>query len=218
MRHASGRNWRHFVSHAFDEDRLAVAKSALLDSLGRASLVGLTLPDIGSGSGLHSLAAHHAGADRVVSFDYEPNSVEGSMSLHRLTGSPASWSVELGDVLDRAFLASLPPADVVESWGVLHRTGKVWEAIENAASLIGPDGVALLALYASDVYADPAAWLEVKRRYDLASLLGRRLIEARHLWVDLVRPGLRRPHRAWATVSGYRRQRACPTRHLRRDR
>ena len=37
--------------------------------------------------------------------------------------------------------------DIVYSWGVLHHTGEMWHAIENAASLVKPGGLMWIAIY-----------------------------------------------------------------------
>lgn len=73
--------------------------------------------DIGSGSGLFSLAAHRLGA-RVMSFDYDQDSVECTQYLLENYGAKdAEWSVEQGSVLDTSFLKKFGPVDVVYSWG-----------------------------------------------------------------------------------------------------
>ena len=45
----------------------------------------------------------------------------------------ADWIVERGSALDADYLRRLGPFDIVYSWGVLHHTGKMWQALENAA-------------------------------------------------------------------------------------
>lgn len=84
------------------------------------SLSGLSFLDIGCGSGLSSLAAWRAGASPIVSFDYDPHSVAATRELHRQAGSPQNWTIMQGDALNTDFLRSLPPVDIVYSWGVLH--------------------------------------------------------------------------------------------------
>ncbi len=89
-----------------------------------------------------------------------------------------------GSVLDRPFVESLDPADIVYSWGVLHHTGDQWTAIRNAASRIGPHGLFYIALYTSDAFVDPppSFWLDVKQRYVKAGWLEQRKMEFWYLW------------------------------------
>src|SRR5205814_6290299 len=61
--------------------------------------------------------------------------------------APASWKVEQGSILDEGFRRAMPPADRVYSWGVLHHTGAMWEAVAAALELVAPNGLFCLALY-----------------------------------------------------------------------
>ncbi len=92
-------------------------------SSGGERLDGLSFLDIGSGSGLSSLAARRLGAS-VVSFDYDPQSVECTTMLRdRYFPADPNWRVERGSILDRDYLNRLGHFEIVYSWGVLHHTG-----------------------------------------------------------------------------------------------
>jgi 2-polyprenyl-3-methyl-5-hydroxy-6-metoxy-1,4-benzoquinol methylase len=65
-----GANWARFLKMLNDE-RIAEAKKSLQAMLELENLEGLNFLDIGSGSGLFSLAARMLGA-QVRSFDYDP--------------------------------------------------------------------------------------------------------------------------------------------------
>lgn len=180
-----GRNWRDFVEKSFSPEKVEIAKRHLLGFLGRDDLAGLRFLDIGCGSGLHSYAAWQAGAARVASFDYDPDSVEATRLLHAIAGRPANWTViGQGSVLDHAFVESLGSFDVVYSWGVLHHTGDQWTAIRNAASRLAPGALFYIALYTSDAFVDPPPefWLEVKKRYVDGGWATRRWLELWYLW------------------------------------
>jgi 2-polyprenyl-3-methyl-5-hydroxy-6-metoxy-1,4-benzoquinol methylase len=106
-------------------------------------LDGKSFLDIGSGSGLFSLAARRLGA-RVHSFDYDQQSVACTAELRRrYFPSAGDWVVERGSALDRDYLARLGTFDVVYSWGVLHHTGDMWRALENVKPLVAERGTAL---------------------------------------------------------------------------
>ncbi len=96
---------------------------------------------------MHSLAACRLGA-RVVSFDYDPASVEATRRLRSRSGfADDTWKVEAGSVLDVEYLATLGRFDVVYSWGVLHHTGAMWQALEKIQPLVKQGGKLYIAIY-----------------------------------------------------------------------
>lgn len=182
-RYGFGKNWASFIDTNFSAERRDNSKRRLLDFLNKANLRNLSFLDIGSGSGLHSMAAYDAGAARIHSFDYDEMSVQTTARLKAIAGEPANWTVERGDVLDIGYLRSLGPWDIVYSWGVLHHTGAMWNAIDNAAGRMAPNGLFFIALYSSNV-ASPSTefWLDVKKRYNLADARGKRWMELWYVW------------------------------------
>lgn len=163
QRFAFGRNWQSFLN-VLDEVRIAAAQASLQQLLGVSTLEGRRFLDIGCGSGLSSLVARRLGA-RVHSFDYDRQSVACTATLRqRYFPQDADWTVEQGSALDQGYLTSLGQADVVYSWGVLHHTGTMWQAVGNVLPLVAPGGTLALALYN---YQGPATkiWTAVKRLY-----------------------------------------------------
>src|SRR5687767_8748135 len=101
-----GNNWAQFLA-LVDEDRIRQAEDSLRAMLKRDNLTGLRLLDIGSGSGLFSLAARRLGA-KVHSFDYDPQSVACTTELRRrYFPDDPDWQVEQGSVLDPDFVRRL---------------------------------------------------------------------------------------------------------------
>jgi 2-polyprenyl-6-hydroxyphenyl methylase/3-demethylubiquinone-9 3-methyltransferase len=130
-----GKNWSAFLSH-LDDERIARAEESLKVMLDRDDLQGQRFLDIGSGSGLFSLAARRLGAS-VLSFDYDPRSVACAAELkRRYFPDDDEWQVREGSVLDLGFVESLGVFDIVYSWGVLHHTGHMSQALENAAAAV----------------------------------------------------------------------------------
>jgi 2-polyprenyl-6-hydroxyphenyl methylase/3-demethylubiquinone-9 3-methyltransferase len=180
-----GRNWKNYIEHHFSQERVDVSRRHMLEFLGRNDLSGLTIMDIGCGSGLHSLAAWQSGAATVISFDYDANSVKATRILHDHVGRPANWEIFQGSVLDEAYMRSLPTVDLVYSWGVLHHTGDVWKAVRFASIPVKPDGQFYIALYSADVQKPPFTpefWLKVKQEYLHGSSLKKRYLEAWYVW------------------------------------
>src|SRR5262245_12061619 len=110
-----GENWLDFARH-LDDGRIAEAEKSVRALVGSESLAGLRFVDIGSGSGLFSLAARRLGG-RVHSFDCDPASVLCTGRLRELhRPGDHDWTVERGSVLDRNYLHRLGTFDIVYSW------------------------------------------------------------------------------------------------------
>ena len=171
VRFGFGRNWQAYL-RSIDETKLQAAEDELRQQLG-GDLHGKSFLDIGSGSGIHSLAAQRLGAKAIVSFDYDADSVACTREMHQRAGAPTNWKVLQGSVLEPEFLQGLGVFDVVYSWGVLHHTGAMWQAVELAmARCAGPGSLFVIGLYHKKAYVTPAV-KQVKRAYSAGGPLRR---------------------------------------------
>jgi len=173
-----GENWNRFL-HLIDGERIAEAQTDLKQMLGVDSLEGKSFLDIGSGSGLFSLAARRLGA-KVFSFDYDPASVACTLEIkRRYCADDEDWTIAEGSILDPEYMKTCGQFDVVYSWGVLHHTGDMLTAFKHAVNALKPDGTLFIAIYNDQGYIS-RYWTAVKKAFNQWPI-SRLLIIALHI-------------------------------------
>ena len=164
MRFPFGENWKRFLSSLQDR-QIVEAVTSIKRMLEADELSAKTFLDVGSGSGLSSLAARRLGAE-VYSFDCDAESVACTQYLkQKFFPDDPHWMVQEGSILDSAWLSSLKQYDIVYSWGVLHHTGAMWQALEHLDPLVADGGKLLIAIY-NDQGIVSDFWRMIKRLYN----------------------------------------------------
>lgn len=170
-----GANWKNFLEKV-NEERIHEAEHSLKEMLSVKDLTGMRFLDIGSGSGLFSLAAKRLGA-KVHSFDYDPKSVGCTKELkNRYYADDDNWVIEEGSALDKKYLESLGKFDIVYSWGVLHHTGNMKSALLNSMIPLSKQGRIFISIY-NDQGPMSKFWIRVKKTY-CSNLAGKIFITA----------------------------------------
>jgi len=108
----------------------------------------------------------------VHSFDYDPLSVQCTESLKKIYfPQDSKWTIELGSILDIDYIRSLGKFDIIYSWGALHHTGAMWQALENVTLPLLEDGKLFISIY-NDQSSISIFWRKVKQFY-CSGLFGR---------------------------------------------
>ncbi|MDO9465203.1 MAG: class I SAM-dependent methyltransferase [bacterium] len=171
-----GKNWQNFLI-SLSEDKFRNAKLSLTEFLGLENMQGKSFLDVGCGSGLFSYAAFSLGADKIVSFDLDTFSVECCRHLRKKANNPENWEVFEGSVVNNDFISRLGKFDIVYAWGVLHHTGRMWEAINSATDLVKLNGLFGIAIYNQTLMSN--FWLKYKRLYNKS----RRIKKSIMVWI-----------------------------------
>jgi len=173
-RFAFGQNWLSFVD-TIDEAAISEAERGLNRLFPKGELAGRRFLDIGCGSGLSMLAALRLGAAEAHGIDIDPDSVAAARTLLSRSAPGGPWIVREASVL------TLDPGpegtfEIVYSWGVLHHTGAMREAIRRAAALVAPGGHFALALYRKTPLC--RLWQIEKRLYSTAGATPQAMLRA----------------------------------------
>ncbi len=155
-----GENWTSFARLLVPE-RIGRAEACLRELISE-DISGKSFLDIGSGSGLSALSAARMGVAHLVACDIDPDSVRTTKAVLEQHSPSKDFEVRQLSVFGLTPEA-IGRFDVVYSWGVLHHTGSMWEAIDKAAALVTPGGLLVLALYLRTPFCP--AWRIEKRLY-----------------------------------------------------
>ena len=169
-----GENWMNYLIK-IDDLAIEDSKSNLTHWLDKKDIIGKSIIDVGSGSGLSSLAFYRLGAGSILSFDFDENSVQATKTLWEKEGKPENWIVLHGSVLEiDKVVKNNSTFDIVYSWGVLHHTGSMMQAINNCLPLVRKNGKLWISLYQKGPKYQKH--LNTKIKYNSASSIGKKLM------------------------------------------
>jgi 2-polyprenyl-6-hydroxyphenyl methylase/3-demethylubiquinone-9 3-methyltransferase len=175
-----GQNWVDFSKQALTPEKVEQARHDFLRLYAGIDLRGKSFLDIGFGQGLNLLFAQEAGA-RVFGNDINPKCREALAVTAAVLRVRADVPVVIGSFLDDDVVSRIAGLNgpgrrfsVVHSWGVLHHTGEMGTALQNAASLVDDHGHLVLAIY-NRHWSSPA-WRFIKWSYCASPRWGRALL------------------------------------------
>lgn len=158
-----GKNWQGYLDN-IDTINLDNATKSLKEMFQIDNMHEKTFLDVGSGSAIFSLAARGLGA-KVVSMDYDPNSVDCAKRLkEKYYKDDDFWKIIEGSAIDKVFMKSLGEYDYVYSWGVLHHTGQMWNALDYIDTNVKKNGKLFISLY-NDQNRMSKFWMLIKKMY-----------------------------------------------------
>jgi SAM-dependent methyltransferase len=147
MRFAFGQNWRSYSQTALTQDRIAQARNAFHELLDGIDLRDKKFIDIGFGQGLSLILALEMGAN-ASGIDIDNDNVGALKITQQAMEYTQTIEARVASILDAFFVQNHKRSfDIVHSWGVLHHTGDMTRAIENACTLVGDRGYFVCSIY-----------------------------------------------------------------------
>jgi 2-polyprenyl-3-methyl-5-hydroxy-6-metoxy-1,4-benzoquinol methylase len=174
-----GKNWEDFSRNALDPEKVRQAQVDFQKLLSEIPLEGRSFLDIGFGQGLSLLSAASAGA-RCLGIDINPRCLQ-VLDQNRKTFFPDIGGERIaclqGSILDPESIHKLQSHsfskderfEIVHSWGVLHHSGAMLQAIQNSANLVSSHGHLVLAIYQAH-WSSPL-WKLIKYVYNRSPVL-----------------------------------------------
>ena len=176
MRFNFGKNWQSFSKTALDDEKINQARNDFQNLFSGIELKDRSFLDIGFGQGLTLNFAQEAGAN-VLGIDVDPDNMDALREVSKKFPKQKVPETRIISILDEEFSdskISQTKYDIVHSWGVLHHTGKMYEAITNASDLVGADGYFVISIY--NKHWSSSAWKWIKWSYNISPAIVQKLL------------------------------------------
>ena len=173
MRFAFGKNWQSYSANALTAQRIEQARHAFGELLTGIDVQQKRFVDIGFGQGLSLVVAAEMGAD-VLGIDIDADNLEALKTTQQAMGCDKPLRTRIASILDDEFAQSDRGGfDIVHSWGVLHHTGNMHKAIENACTLVADGGYFVCSIY--NAHWSSPIWKVIKWSYNKLPRPGRQI-------------------------------------------
>ncbi len=159
-----GENWQKFSENSLDADKFKDAVDSLQNLIGIEKIKDRSFLDIGCGSGIFAIAASLLGAKKVTGIDISKESVQASKNNKDKFAPQNNVEFFHKSIFDEDMFEP-DSFDIVYSWGVLHHTGNMYNAIDIASRLAAPDGLFVIAIY--NKHWSSGTWKLIKRFYNV---------------------------------------------------
>ena len=185
-----GKNWEDFSRNSLDPEKVRQAQADFQKLVEGIPLENRSFLDIGFGQGLSLLSAASGGA-HCLGIDINPRCLQ-VLEENRENFFPEIANERIsrfqGSILDPESIQKLRAHrlsnngqfDIVHSWGVLHHSGSMLQAIRNSAALVAERGYLVLAIY--QTHWSSALWKRIKYLYNRSPAF------VRPLWIWLFYP------------------------------
>ena len=171
-----GENWQDFSKNSLDEDRFKTAVASLEQLIGLDNIKDRSFLDIGCGSGIFSISASLLGTKKVMGLDISKESVAASRTNKDKFAPQNDITFFHTSIFDDE-VSKLGLFDIVYSWGVLHHTGNMDEAINRASQCVKAGGLFVIAIY--NKHWSSGLWKQIKWFYNAMP----KLIQKLMIWV-----------------------------------
>lgn len=142
-----GKNWQAFSENALTNDNIIQFRNSFKDLMHGIEVKNKNFIDIGFGQGLALISASQMGA-RVLGIDIDKDNIRALENTCRKIGLWKIPNHRITSILDDAFVErNKHQFDIVHSWGVLHHTGSMDKALNNACSLVAENGFFVCSIY-----------------------------------------------------------------------